>query len=290
MRLAEGYLLIDCGMNTTQSFAALDSGIREIGIEWRDIRLVLLTHMHPDHIGLTNRVRELSGATVLMHEREAEHLDSLEDEGQRLPYLHAAYIRGGVPAELQTKMDHHFAFLRKSLHDIVPDRLLKDGERLDSTLGPLEVVCTPGHSPGHVCLYAPDRKMLFSGDHILNGITPNISWHPGSDALGDYLESLERVGRLDVEQIFPSHGEPFSGHREWIRETAAHHAKRCDEILEAVRGGATTAHEMVGRLWTRRLEPIHHHFAVFEVLAHLEYMQARGRVRGEGIYWAVCEG
>jgi glyoxylase-like metal-dependent hydrolase (beta-lactamase superfamily II) len=278
VRLDDGYLLIDCGMDTPQSFAALEAGIQERGIAWSGIRIIVLTHMHPDHIGLSRRVRALSGATVLMHETEAEHLDSLEDESRHLPYLHAAYTRGGVPFEMQSRMDRHFAFLRASLHDVTPDRFLRDGEQIASAIGPLEVVCTPGHSPGHICLYSAECKVLFAGDHILNKITPNISWHPGSDALGDYLESLERVGVLDIEHIYPAHGEPFSGHREWIRATAAHHARRCDEIAAAVADGATTAHEIVGRLWTRPLEPIHHHFAVFEVLAHLEYMQRQGRL------------
>ena len=206
VRLESGWLLIDCGMDTPQSFAALQAGLDQIGVAWPDIRLILLTHMHPDHIGLTHRVKELSGASVMMHEAEAEHLDSLEDESRRLPYLHAAYALGGVPTDLQDRMDQHFAFLRKSLHDVTPDRLLRGDEQLPSAIGPLTVIPTPGHSPGHVCLYAAERKMLFSGDHILNSITPNISWHPGTDALGDYMESLEKVGRLDVDEIFPAHG------------------------------------------------------------------------------------
>jgi glyoxylase-like metal-dependent hydrolase (beta-lactamase superfamily II) len=112
----------------------------------------------------------------------------------------------------------------------------------------------------------------------LNEITPNIAWHPERDALDDYLASLERVGELEVDLIFPAHGEPFSGHRKWIEETAAHHRERCGLIVAAAAGGARTAHEMAGRLWARRLDPIHHHFAVFEVMAHLEYMRRRGRV------------
>lgn len=276
--LDRGYLLIDCGMDTPRSLAALEAGLREIGIGWRDLRIVLLTHMHPDHIGLSHRLRELSGAEFLMHEAEAEHLDSLEDEGRRLPYLHAAYTRGGVPADFLSRMDEAFAFLRQSLHTVAPDHLLKGGERIPSAIGPLTVLSTPGHSPGHVCLYAEDSKSLFSGDHILNEITPNIAWHPGHDALGDYLASLERIGELDIDRIFPAHGEPFTGHRNWIRETTAHHGERCGQIVAAIAAGARTAHEMVARLWTRRLDPIHHHFAVFEVLAHLEYMRRRGRV------------
>ena len=281
VRRPDGYMLIDCGLDTPESFAALEAGLSQASAGWTDIRLVVLTHMHPDHIGLTNRVRELSGATVVMHETEAEHLDALEDETRRLPYLHAAYTRGGVPAAMQSRMDEHFEFVRKSLHHIRPDRLLRDAEQIESALGPLDVICTPGHSPGHICLYSRDRKALFSGDHILNEITPNISWHPGGDALGDYLNSLESVGRLEVEDIFPAHGEPFSGHREWIRETVAHHARRCDEIVAAMSNGANTAHEIVHRLWHKGLAPIHHHFAVFEVLAHLEYMQRLGRINAQ---------
>ena len=284
----DGYLLIDCGLDTPQSFDALNTAMGEAGVDWSAIRTLVLTHMHPDHIGLTNRVRELSGATVVMHETEAEHLDSLEDEGRRLPYLHSTYTRGGVPLEMQSRMDEHFAFVRKSLHHIRPDRLLADGEQIHSAIGALSVIFTPGHSPGHICLHSPEQRVLFSGDHILNEITPNISWHPGSDALGDYLSSLQKVGRLEVDHIYPAHGAPFSGHREWIRDTADHHAERCDQIIAAIRDGAHTAHEMVGRLWTRKLDPIHHHFAVFEVLAHLEYMQRRGRVHAEDdIRWAL---
>ena len=280
VKLNEGWLLIDCGMDTPEGFAALETGLAGIGIAWTDIRLILLTHMHPDHIGMSHRLKHLSGATILMHAAEAEHLDSLEDETRRLPYLHAAYALGGVPVDLQVRMDEHFAFLRKSLHAITPDRLLHGGEEFASALGPLTIIPTPGHSPGHVCLYAAERKMLFSGDHILNTITPNISWHPGTDALGEYMASLDKIGRLEIEEIFPAHGEPFSGHREWIADTMAHHAARCEKIVAAIDGGADTAHAIVRKLWKRELEPIHHHFAVFEILAHLEHMHRHARVQG----------
>ncbi len=279
IRLDRGYLLIDCGMDTEESFTALESALRRIGVSWSGIRTVVLTHMHPDHIGLAPRIRELSGATFLMHEAEAAHLDSLEHIERRLPYLHEAYTRCGVPVELQLEMDRSFAFIRKSLHEFIPDRLLQGGERIDSAIGPLLVVHTPGHSPGHICLHAPKDGLLFSGDHILNSITPNISWHPGGDALGDYLESLDCVRILEIERVLPSHGEPFSGHREWISETVAHHERRCARIVEALRGGSRTAHEIADRLWTQRLHPVHRHFAVFETMAHLEHMRRRGRLR-----------
>jgi hypothetical protein len=79
--------------------------------------------------------------------------------------------------------------------------------------------------------------------------------------------------------VLPSHGEPFRDHRRWVDETIAHHAERCEQILACLDERSMNAHEMVACLWTRKLEPIHHHFAVFEVMAHLEYMQRQGRVR-----------
>jgi len=221
---------------------------------------VLCTHLHVDHVGwntmLVDRrwVPTFPSARYLMGRIEFDHRKNDRD-----PVRVAIFDDSIRPIACAGLMD-----LVDPGHDVCDE---------------LSLISTPGHSPGHICLYSPDLKVLFSGDHILNEITPNISWHPGSDALGDYLESLERVGRLEIEHIYPAHGAPFSGHREWIRETAAHHARRCDEIIAAVAGGANTAHEIVGRLWTRPLDPIHHHFAVFEVLAHLEYMQRQGRIR-----------
>ncbi|HLJ48779.1 MAG TPA: MBL fold metallo-hydrolase [Bryobacteraceae bacterium] len=282
-----GYLLIDCGMDTQRTEDILGQSLESIGASWTDIRKILLTHMHPDHVGLCGKVRTLSGAKVLMHWLEAEHLNSMVTAEKRLPWLHSAYNRAGVPSEMQTRMDHDFAFIRNSLHSIEPDQLLRGGEAIESKIGPLLVEWTPGHASGHVCLYAPEHKLLFSGDHVLDNITPNISWHPDQDALADYLKSLDQVADLDVELILPSHGKPFAGHREWVRVTKDHHRERCDQIIASIEGKETTAHELVPKLWRKKLTPVHHHFAVLEVMAHLEYMHRRGRVGARELEGAI---
>ena len=175
-------------------------------------------------------------------------------------------------------MEAHFLQIRRNFHELFPTRLFAGGEEVPTAIGRLVVRWTSGHSPGHVCLHSPERKLLFSGDQILPGITPNIAWHPGRDMLAEFLDSLEGLAALDVDLIFPGHGEPFSGHRAWISETAGHHRQRCDEIFDLVQQSPRTVHSMVGDLWRRTLSPINHHFAVFEVLAHLEYMHRQGRV------------
>jgi glyoxylase-like metal-dependent hydrolase (beta-lactamase superfamily II) len=277
--LDDGYLLIDCGMETKPAFETLEGAMAERGIAWTAIRRIFLTHMHPDHMGMSRRLLELTGATLSMHEAEARHLRMVATAERRFPWLDLAYTQAGVPTALGAKMDAHFLEVRKNFHNLSPDVLFVGGEEIPTAIGPLEVLWTSGHSPGHACLYSRERKILFSGDQILENITPNIAWHPGRDMLGEFLESLERLAVLEVDLILPSHGEPFSGHRAWIEQTKTHHRDRCDEILALVKQSPRSAQVLVGEMWRRSLSPINHHFAIFEVLAHLEHMQRQGRIR-----------
>jgi glyoxylase-like metal-dependent hydrolase (beta-lactamase superfamily II) len=96
--------------------------------------------------------------------------------------------------------------------------------------------------------------------------------------LAKYLASLELLLPYDIDVVIPSHGTRFEDHRTVIRGTAEHHEKRCGAILERVTETPMTAHELVLALWRRKLSDFHHNFAVFEILAHLEYMTRRGQV------------
>jgi glyoxylase-like metal-dependent hydrolase (beta-lactamase superfamily II) len=276
--LESGYLLIDCGMHTAPAFETLRAALEERHIQWHDIRRIVLTHMHPDHMGMASRLLELTGAELAMHQAEAEHLNLVTAGNRRIPWLQEAYRHSGVPQSLEITMEEHFEAIRGNFHPLHPSRLFAGGEKLDTALGPLEIVWTSGHSPGHICLYSRERKLLFSGDQILQKITPNIAWHPNRDMLAEFLESLQTLASLDVDIILPSHGEPFSGHRAWIAATTSHHLERCEEMVTLLGTSPLTAHQMAGEMWRRRLSPINHHFAIFEVLAHLEYLKRQGKV------------
>ena len=278
--LDDGILLVDSGIATEECLETLESSLREHGVKWTDIRLLCLTHLHPDHIGLSWKILNLSGARLLMHRDDVKYLAQVAREA-RAPFLGEAMRGAGVPEELQKRMDRALRDVRRHFREHSPDWQLEGGEKIPVRGGSLEVLWTPGHSPGHVCLYSPEQRYLISGDHLLEFITPNIGWHPDSDMLAQYLDSLAALENFDVDLVMPSHGRPFRGHRERIRKTTQHHETRCEEILRHVAREALTAENLVKLLWPRGLTPFHHHFAVFEVLAHLEYLERRGKVAAE---------
>jgi len=134
-------------METAPAFEALRAAMAERQIEWRDIRQIVLTHMHPDHMGMAARLLKLTGAELAMHQAEADHLRLVTSGNRRIPWLQEAYIQSGVPLSLETKMEEHFSTIRESFHPLDPGRLFAGGEKLETALGPLEVVWTSGHSP-----------------------------------------------------------------------------------------------------------------------------------------------
>jgi len=280
LRGRAGYLLVDCGLKTKACRDALTAALEGAGVAWREIRQIVLTHIHPDHFGLAAEIKRLSGAEVSIHQAEAAGMTPRYLDNDFFARHSAWLSENGVPADDSNEIARASVGIAEFIEMVEPDRLLADGDRLPVDGGELEVLWTPGHSPGLLTFYFAARRLFFSSDHIIEKITPNIGLHTHSsdNPLGDYLASLDRVRELEIDWILPSHGSPFRGHREWIASTEAHHRGRCERMLTAVSERPRTAYEVVEIEWGRNLSPLSERFAVAEALAHLEFLRRQGRV------------
>ena len=258
---------------------ALEQALATLGIPWTAIHTLFLSHFHPDHVGLASFVLEQSGATPLMHQIDHDQLLEYSGGGNSPPWTVFQLDQAGTPGDVRLSMDSDSKLLFKSTRQIPDVQFIDEGSSIPSSLGPLEVVWTPGHSPGHLCLYSHQHQVLLSGDHILDGITPNIHYHPKFDPLGDFLQSLDKTAALPVRHLLPSHGLPFVDHVTWIERVKAHHQVRCNKIVEALARQPVSNYALAQQLWKRPLAPFHLRFALFELLAHLEFLRLRGQVR-----------
>ena len=280
VELDEGYLLVDTGWGLPETLRALEDGLKTHGVAWTDIKTLVVTHLHPDHVGNAQEVLDRSGARYLMHQVDAENLATVAKMG-RSPHFDEGWKIAGVPAERQQELDLLMRENRRSFPARQPDWPLKGGERIAIRGGTLEVVWTPGHSAGHICLYSPEHRYLIAGDHILEFITPNVGWRPDGDMLGQFLDSLDRVEALDVDWVIPSHGKPFSGLKARVEHIRKHHDQRFQKILNVITEQPLSVHDLVGKIWRRKLGALEHNFAVLELLAHMEYMRRRGPVSAD---------
>jgi glyoxylase-like metal-dependent hydrolase (beta-lactamase superfamily II) len=163
-----------------------------------------------------------------------------------------------------------------------PSTLLDGGERFDAGGRTWEVVHTPGHSPGHVCLWDAQSRLLCSGDHLLQVVSPPVTFERGfeTDPMGSYLASLERVRDLAPDLVLPGHGTPFRDGARRAEAIAAGKRRRLDQVRDLVAARERTVPELTADLFgSARLTGAQRHFAMAEILAYLAYHEARGALR-----------
>ena len=221
--------MIDTGISTDECYATLLAGLAEHNVSLADVGRVILTHKHIDHIGNAWRIQQATGAEVLIHESEIAEITQVDADAARFKALAIECLdRWNVPREIQEEMDS----VPKWQIESVPAKELVDAQEISLGDASLTVVHTPGHSRGSICLKYGD--MLFSGDHVLPDISPNIGagdlLHPG--LLRMFFASLEKIQRVGADlQIMPGHGQPFSNLSDRCRVLTDHHVQRLDEIL-----------------------------------------------------------
>jgi glyoxylase-like metal-dependent hydrolase (beta-lactamase superfamily II) len=202
-----------------------------------------------------------------------------------MPSLNRWLRENGTPEEELLDLSEASMPVRRFVVPRDPDSTLQGGERIRFGGFELEVIWTPGHSPGHICFYERRQRLLFAGDHILPTITPNISLHPEQtgNPLLDYITSLRRLKTLDMGRALPAHEHMFDDVVGRIEAIEEHHAHRLNEMIDMFDGQPKTGYEIAARTewvtgpfsnfnaWTKRA-------AIGETLAHLEYLVVERRL------------
>ncbi len=304
----DGHLLIDTGWDNEESLGSLKKQLDEIGVRVEDISQIVGTHTHPDHYGLAGRLRELSQAQIALHYLEKELvIPSYSDISKLIQRgVERAYLNG-VPADMVSQVLSEFRAKQPEMIEFtpptLPDTTLRGGETISAGSFSFSVLWTPGHSPGHICLFEATREILITGDHVLPDTTTAISMDSDSspNPLGDYFKSLDEMKKLKVSLILPGHGQPFTSLGKRIEEIIQNHRQRGSEILETIKVEAKTAYQISTEItWMSNttavsfqdLGPWQKTLVLDKTLAYLELMSSEGVVqkssRGGTIFYQAA--
>jgi ribonuclease/clavin/mitogillin len=232
--VADEGVLIDSGYGDEGSVRLLIDYVNNFA----GLRLayIVITHAHPDHIGGAARLREKTGANIVLHSTE------------------------------QTS--------------ITVDRVVADGDIISLKGIDLEVVHTPGHNPGHICLYIRKDKILFSGDHVLGLGTTAI--HPPKGDMAQYIDSLRKLLDYDIDLICPGHGPLIREPQRKLDELIEHRKEREDQVIALLRQGDYTVKQLVAQIYPE-LAGFLYELAKGQVYAHLIKLEREGKARSQGI-------
>jgi glyoxylase-like metal-dependent hydrolase (beta-lactamase superfamily II) len=289
-----GWAIVDTGL-ASDATKELWEHIIATQLGGRPVTRVIVTHFHPDHMGLAGWLTERLGVELWATETEwlQARLASLDDRPALETDAEAFYGRIGLEGDARAMLRGRRAQYAKRVSPIpVRFRRLSDGMTFLLGGRSWRVVVGRGHAPEHASLHCAELDLFIAGDQVLPKITPNITvWphEPEGDPLGRYLASLGEIAAAVPGSVLalPSHGLPFRGLHQRIHQIAAHHDARL-LALEAACAAPRTAAEIVPVLFRRKLDAHQLAFAVGETLSHLNSGLAEGRLRrserGDGVW------
>ena len=295
-KLEDKTILIDSGLNMGNWKKYLFSAFQEIKISIQEIDYCIITHVHTDHVGLAPYLKKKNpNLSILMHDITHELLkwetsgENLKDLEQQAREIATKLKKFGMSEEQGENIVQFFTYWPQFLQYQKPNIILHDGDILFDNL---EIIWTPGHSFGHICIFDKEKKNLFSGDHILSRITPHIGnfvvptylaeqykEYDFNNILKQYLASLDKIDNLNPKIIFPGHQEIIYNPHERIEQIKEHHNNRLAAISSLITNNPMTAYKISKVHFGGDLDELNSYMALSEVLGHLLYLEAQEEVQ-----------
>ncbi|MAY88720.1 MBL fold metallo-hydrolase [Arenibacterium halophilum] len=285
LRDGDGWAMIDTGIKTKQAIEMWET-LFDGPLKGFQITRIIVTHHHPDHIGLAGWLCDRTGAQLLTSQTafmtcrvislapqdfgSRQYFDFYSSHGMESEAAGLVAIQGNEYLKLVSPLPT--TYLRLVLGD-----LLTIGERQ------FRVLTGDGHAPEQIMLYCEADRLLFAADQVLERISPNVSvfaGEPNGDPLGHFLRSLRLLGSEipDDTLVLAGHRRPFLGLHQRCAELEEHHEERCDRIRKACAERPHSVAELVPILFTRPLDPHQMSFAFSETLAHANRLIRRGEI------------
>jgi glyoxylase-like metal-dependent hydrolase (beta-lactamase superfamily II) len=272
--------MLDCGMNSEDSLELIRSTLQSLG--GKKLRKLVVTHIHPDHYGAAGVLAGEGRADLYLHRLEVPLVHPRYVELEHLVSEVRNYLLvNGVPPDEAEVLSNSQRALSQVVAPAEPAAQLDGAETLTMGRADFRVEWTPGHSPGHICLYSAASGLLFAGDDMLPELSPNIGLHPQStpDPLHEYLDGLHRLAAYAPKLVLPAHGRPFSDAAGRAEILTAHHRRRMERVMGILSDGAFTGWQVALELWGLREQLYEKRLALQEGLAHLQALAVEGKVQ-----------
>ena len=280
-------VLVDTGVKSAESKAALQAALRNFNLDVGDLAKVVITHPHIDHFGSAGWLAQHSNAQFFIFELGLPWLlDFATVWRQRFDYYaNDLFPRMGLPPEIGDPIIDYYLSIKDAYDPLPPERAvaLQDGDLLAMGGADWRVVYTPGHTYTQTCFYQPETRQFLAADMLLSIAPTPIAAPPPSGqtqrvpALPQFMRSLEIVEALDIHQVYPGHGDPFTNHRAVIQRQRNRIQQRKQETLELIQAGKRTMASLLMALYAHY--PPRYRFAgLWMLLGYLDLLKAEGLV------------
>ncbi|MHA2036921.1 MAG: MBL fold metallo-hydrolase [Promethearchaeota archaeon] len=291
----DSIVLIDAGYSFKYWKNAFYKALNELKINIEDIDYCIITHEHPDHVGLVADLKKANpNVKIGMHEiayelaKLREQLIKNTNKEEKIKERTELFISFGLPKEEVDVMMQRFGRGGMGFEYIEPNLLLNNDDRIVN--GELQIIHSPGHSVGHICIHYPKKGILFSGDHILSKITPHLGTLviPGAEEfnkknnfeniLEHYLNSLDRIDELNSRIILGGHEQIIYDPHERITAIKNHHQNRLYEISKIIQNNPLPPLKIALSHFGEDLDQMNRIMAISETLVHLDYLEFQNMV------------